>query len=276
MSLATITLDIDPFIDIGPLEIAWHGLMTAVGILVGGVMARCWARERGLNPEEIAPLLIAVALGGIVGARVLFLIQDGAIAQPGEWLGSTGFSFYGAIVLAPLAAAAYMRWARLELSYIDALAAGFPLGMAVGRIGDVINGEHTGPASDLPWAIQWPHPDALAPTPDLAYHPGGLYEVVLALAMFAVIWPLRHRFRRPTMLLWAVIGSYAVGRFVMFFWRSDTTDAFLGLDRAHYESLALLAVAAAGAYLAARTGPGPGRPSGRAPRPSREAAGARS
>lgn len=254
MTGASITLDIDPFIEIGPVSLAWHGLMTAVGLIVGSVMARRYAAERGLDGEQILPLIAAVAIGGIVGARLLFLIQDdaGSLLRPGGWLGTTGFSFYGAIVLGAAAAAAYMRRARLKPSYLDALAAGFPLGLAVGRIGDVINGEHTGPASELPWAIRWPNPDSLSPNPDLAYHSGGLYEVVLALLILAVIWPLRDRFRTPTMLLWTVIGAYAAGRFVMFFWRSDTAPAALGLERAHFESLGLLIVATLGALWASR------------------------
>lgn len=43
--------------------------------------------------------------------------------------------------------------------------------------------------------------------------------------MFAVVWPLRDRFRRPLMLLWTVIGLYGGGRFLMFFYRSDSDDS---------------------------------------------------
>ena len=132
------------------------------------------------------------------------------------------------------------------------MAAGFPLGMAVGRIGDVINGEHYGPATHAPWGIRYTHPEADVPRPDIAFHPGGLYEVVLALAMLAIVWPLRHRFRRPTMLLWAVIGLYGAGRFVMFFYRSDTDPGVLGINEAQLVSLALVAAAAIGALWAAR------------------------
>ena len=64
--------------------------------------------------------------------------------------------------------ALYLGWRRLGLRYLDALAAGFPLGMAIGRIGDVINGEHYGPVSDLPWAIRNTHPDADVPSNELA------------------------------------------------------------------------------------------------------------
>ena len=90
------------------------------------------------------------------------------------------------------------------------------------------------------------HPDADVPSNLVAYDSGGLYEVALALAMFAVVWPLRHRLRRHGSLLWTVIGLYGAGRFLMFFVRSDSTDLVLGLSFTQWISLAMVAVAALG------------------------------
>ncbi len=249
---AVIRIGIDPSIHLGPLQLSWHGLMIAVGIVAGGWLATAYARERGLDRERVIDLIVVVALAGIVGARLFYLAEHGDLLRPSEWLGTFGFSIYGAVILGPLAAAAYMRWRGLGMRYLDALAAGFPLGLLVGRTGDLINGEHHGPASDLPWAVQNSHPDALTPDPDLAYHSGGLYEMALGLAMLGVIWPLRHRFRRAGMLFWAVIALYSAGRFAMFFYRSDSADVALSLNSAQWTSLALLAAAAAAAWLTAR------------------------
>jgi len=138
----------------------------------------------------------------------------------------------------------------LDVRYLDALAFGFPLGMAVGRLGDVINGEHFGPRSDLPWAFRHTHPDALTPSPDVAYHSGGFYEVVLSLAILAIVWPRRDRLTRPGSVLWLVIGLYAAGRFAMFFVRSDSETLLAGLNGAQWTSLGLLAVAAYGLWRA--------------------------
>lgn len=191
---------------------------------------------------------MVIALAGIVGSRVFFFVENdpAALVQPGEWFGTNGFAFYGAMILGTLVAAVYLRRSGLGLRYLDAMAAGFPIGMAVGRIGDVINGEHYGPPSDAPWAVRNTHPDADVPSNVLAYHSGGLYEVVLALAMFALIWPLRHRFRQPLTLLWSVIGLYGFGRFLMFFYRSDSEDVALGFNGAQWTSVALVAVAVTG------------------------------
>jgi len=251
---AVITIGIDPSVEVGPLTLAWHGLMIAIGIATGGWLAARYARERGLDRETVFNLVLVIALAGIVGARLLYLVQNdaGALVRPGDWFESEGFSFYGALILGTAAVAAYVWRGGLDLRYLDALAAGFPLGMAVGRVGDLINGEHFGPASNLPWAIRYTNPDAEVPSHSVAYHSGGLYEIVLALLILVVIWPLRHRFRRPTMLLWTVIALYSAGRFAMFFVRSDSETLALGLDQTQWLSFALVMAAALGAWVVSR------------------------
>lgn len=257
MSLATITLNVDPFIELGPLTVAWHGLMIAAGVIVGGRLALRYGRERGLDAERLLTLIMIIAIAGIVGSRLFYLAENDAAAllQPGDWLGTLGFSFYGAMILGTAAAAVNLRAHGLGIRYLDALAAGFPLGMAVGRIGDVLNGEHYGPASDLPWAIRYLHPDADVPSSAVAYHSGGLYEIVLALAIFALIWPLRRRFQRPGVLLWTVIALYSAGRFAMFFVRSDSDGVAVGLNSAQWTSVALIVIAAGGLWLVKRRPP---------------------
>lgn len=253
--MAVITIGIDPEISLGPVTLAWHGLMIAVGLVAGGWLATRYAREEQLDSETVVTLVTVIALAGIAGARLLYLVENEpeALVRPAQWLGSEGFSFYGAIILGVPAAIAYLYAGRGDLHHLDALAAGFPLGMALGRVGDLINGEHYGPASDLPWAFRYTHPAADVPSNAVAYHSGGFYEIVLALAMLAALWPLRSRFRRPTSLLWAVIGIYGAGRFFMFFLRSDSDEVVIGLNGAQLTSIALVLIAAAGMWMARRS-----------------------
>lgn len=258
-ALSVIEIGIDPTIELGPLTLAWHGIMIAVGILIGSVAARRYLDEIGLDSERIATIVVLATVFGIVGARMLYLIESGDIADPGEWLGTRGFSLNGGVILVAVAIGAYLRRQRLSLRYLDGAAIGFALGLAVGRIGDVINGEHYGRASDFFLAVQNTHPDADVPSAVIAYHSGGLYEVLLGAAIFALVWPLRHRFRRPTSLLWVVIALYAAGRFGEFFFRLDSAELALGLSSAQWASIALLLVAGLGALWARRRyGPGEG------------------
>lgn len=215
MSLAYITIGLPPTFDLGPLPVAWHGLMIAVGIIAGAWLALRYGRDRELDPDRIQVAVFVIAIAGGLGARFYYLVQTdvGALLRPGDWFGSVGYAFYGAILIGVPAVAIYLRRKDRPLAYLDALAAGFPLGMAVGRIGDVINGEHYGPRSDFFLAIQNSHPDALTPNPALAYQNGGLYEVMLAAVIFAVMWALRHRLPAPGDLTWLVLALFATGRF---------------------------------------------------------------
>jgi phosphatidylglycerol:prolipoprotein diacylglycerol transferase len=265
LSYAYITIGIDPTIELGPVTLAWHGITIALGILIGGVVAGREARRRGLDAE---PLYVfgAIAMGaGLVGGRAYYLAERGRLLEPGEWLGTTGFTFYGGFIAAALGIGLYVWRRRLDLRYLDAAAVGLPLGIAIGRIGDVINGEHYGPPTDFFLGVRNTHPDALVPSPDVAYHSGGLYEVMIGLAVFAVIWPLRRRLVRPTAMVWLVIGALATGRFFEFFVRSDSDTLALGLETAQWTSVALVAAAATAAWQLRRRRPA--TDDGRRPRP---------
>ena len=246
---SAITIGIDPTIEIGPITVAWHGLTIAIGIVVGGLAAAYDARRRGLDPDRLYAAGLILVLGALVGGRGFYLIEHGRLDDPDAWFASTGFTFYGGFIAAALGIAYYIHHERLSLSYLDAIAAGLPLGIAVGRIGDVINGEHYGPATNFFLGVRNTHPDALTPNPNVAYHSGGLYEVMIAAIVFAIAWPLRKRLKRPLSLMWLVIALFAVGRFFEFFVRSDSADLALGLEIAQWTSLLLLAVAAGGAWL---------------------------
>jgi len=96
------------------------------------------------------------------------------------------------------------------------------------------------------------HPDALTPNADFAYHNGGLYEVLLATAIFAIVWPLRHRMKRTGDVAWLVLGLFAAGLFFVFFLRSDSPQLALGLSNAQWTSVALLLVVVVGRAFTSR------------------------
>ena len=252
MDPSVITVGIDPTIELGPVTVAWHGLTIAVGIIVGGLVAAVEARRRGLDTEPLYTIGVILTVAALVGSRIYYLAERGQLLEPASWLGTRGFTFYGGLIAATIGITAYVALRRLSVHYLDSIAVGLPLGIAVGRIGDVINGEHYGPATTFFLGVQNTHPEADVPSPAIAYHSGGLYEVLIGAVVFAIVWPLRHRLRRPTMTVWVVIALLAAGRFVEFFVRSDSAGSALGLETAQWTSLALMLFAATGAWLAAR------------------------
>ncbi len=249
-----ITIDVDPMIQLGPLTLSWHGLTIALGLVLGIAIAARHTRRLGLGTDSLFSMVGWVTVAGIVGARLVFLLEDdpAALLRPADWLGSRGFSFYGGMILGTVAVGVLLYRRGLSARYLDAIGFGFPPGMALGRVGDLINGEHYGTPSGQPWAVRHPHPGADVPSPDVAYHSGGLYEILLALAIGVVAWTLRDRLRHPGTMLWTVVGLYAAGRFVMFFYRSDSASVALGLDSSQWLSLLLVCVAGAGLAHAGR------------------------
>jgi phosphatidylglycerol:prolipoprotein diacylglycerol transferase len=152
-----------------------------------------------------------------------------------------------------LALGAYIWRQRLSVQYLDAIALGLTLGYGIGRIGDLINGEHYGPATSFFLGVRNTHPEADVPSDDVAYHSGGLYEMLIGFISFGVAMALRGRLRRhPTAMVWLVMALLALGRFVEFFVRSDSATSALGLELAQWVSVALMVLAAAGAWVTVR------------------------
>ena len=252
-SLATIAIGIAPKLHLGPVTLAWHAIMIAVGIAVGwALITPRYVREKGLSTEPLSTLGVILVIAGIVGARLYYLIlHPSQLANPGDWIGSNGFAFYGSMVLVALAMGIYMWRRRLSVVYLDGVAVGLALGYAIGRVGDLIAGEHHGGPSHLPWAIAYTNPGAEVPRLGVPYQPGALYEIVLGLLIFVVLWSLRRRLR-PTRPVWLFVCLYTLGRFAMFFFRSDSPVSALGLRTEQWVSLGLLVVGLAGWWLSTR------------------------
>lgn len=128
--LDVITIGINPNIHLGPLTLTWHGLTIALGIGIGGVVAARWARHHGLDGERLTTLGLLLTVGGIVGGKIFYAIEHGA-----PLLSTRGFTFDGGVILAALLLAVYVRRTGLSGRYLDAVAMGLPLGVAIGRIG---------------------------------------------------------------------------------------------------------------------------------------------
>ena len=242
-----ITIGIDPDIHVGPITLAWHGLTIAIGIAIGALLAARLARSRGLDSDVLYTMTGVLAAGGIVGGRLFYVVEHG-----GPLFGTRGFTFDGGVILAAVGLAVFVRRRGISVSYLDVIATGLPLGVAVGRIGDVINGEHYGPRSDFFLAVRNSHPDALTPDSRFAYQNGGLYEVLLGLLVFAIAWPVRDRLPRKGDVAWLVLALFSIGRFFELFLRSDSPELALGLDNSQWASIAMLVAVIVGRTITAR------------------------
>ncbi len=247
-------------ISVGPLSIRWYGLMYLLAFVLFMLLGRAHARRRPdlkWTGQDVDDLLLYGMIGVVLGGRlgeVLFFQPGYYLSHPEEilaiWKG--GMSFHGGFLGVLVAVWMYARrHGRRFWEVTDFIAPLVPTGLALGRIGNFINGELWGrPADpDLPWAMIFPWVDALP------RHPSQLYQAAgEGLLLFAVLWLYAAR-PRPVMAVSAVfLVGYGVLRFAAEFFRTPDPGIFgtlaLGLSTAQWLCVPMVA---AGLWLLARS-----------------------
>ncbi len=139
-----------------------------------------------------------------------------------------------------MAALAWRRGWRLP-RLLDAAAPGLVLGQAIGRFACIITGDSVGKPTNGPFGFAYTQPGAMVPQLGVYYVPAPVYEIVMNLIIFAVVWRLRDRKLPEGSLFLVYLVLYSAGRFVVTFWSAYQVVAF-GLNQAQIISLAMLAV----------------------------------
>ncbi len=269
LPLLTIEIPWDPNIThLGGFLLTWHGLFTAIGILVGVQLALRLANVVDYDPDEAYTLALVGVPSGIIGARAMFVVEhwDFYGHNLGQTLALTegGISIWGAILGGVLGALLFALWRGYPIARgLDIAGFGLILGQAIGRIGDLINGEHLGRAADLPWAVVYTNPNSPAFAHSLTvgpHHPATTYEMIGDLVLLGIMfWAFFTVFRRrPGMTFWLYFAGYAAMRFVWTYFRVDSaTVAGTGLRVPQVVSLVALAVAVPGIWFTWRRPPEP-------------------
>src|SRR3990167_2342841 len=158
-----IRIPFDPNLSLGPLPLAWHGIFAALGILAGYWIARRFALSAGVSGDDVDRIAVWSILGGLLGARVVFvadnwnLYADSPLRVLEIWHG--GMAIWGGILGGVAGGVAAALLSRLPVRALaDVGGMGLILGQAIGRIGDIVNGEHHALPSDLPWAFLYTNP----------------------------------------------------------------------------------------------------------------------
>lgn len=241
-------------IGIGPLQVSPHGIFTAVGFLVGAWFFRRETRARDIADDVIISMLTRAAMAAIVGARLVYVLnhldQYGSILDWFKvWEG--GISLLGGLTGGVLAAWWSCRRDGLDFVGLGDLAAPWiPLGVAVGRIGDIVIADHLGPPTSLPFGFQCPTNVDVGVTvgspcpPGEVVHLTAAYDMLAGFVIFAIVLWARPRLRAirgQTALL--VVVLYGINRFTLDFVRAD--DRRLGLTGSQWTALAAVLVGAA-------------------------------
>jgi len=232
-------------IQFGPLAIRWYGLMMALAFLAGLMLARRRARYFAVDQDVISDALLWAMLGGIAGARILFVVHNWSYfaAQPLQivMIHHGGLVFYGGFAGAIAAIWLLCRRRQLPVLHIaDLLIPALPLGHALGRIGCFLNG--------CCYGRPWPHgvsyssqfSDVLAVQLDkgllstgsaaaLPVFPIQLLETVANLLIVAMLLLAEKRLPYRGQLTALYLLGYGGARFLLEFGRGDYPELVGGL-----------------------------------------------
>ncbi|MGA9121260.1 MAG: prolipoprotein diacylglyceryl transferase [Bacteroidota bacterium] len=201
---------------IGPFNVYSYGLMLGIGFLLGSYVLSLELKRKHLDPAMASTITVLGVIFGIAGAKMLFLVEDWSefVRDPiGMAFSPGGLTWYGGLTLGVLAVYLYMRRKRVPaLKVWDAIGIGLMLGYGVARLGCHLSGDGDyGFPTTLPWGTDYSHgtyppsrafaifpeitsryPGGIVPDNTLC-HPTPVYEMILGIIGFFILWKLRKR-----------------------------------------------------------------------------------
>ncbi|HEU5347277.1 MAG TPA: prolipoprotein diacylglyceryl transferase, partial [Ktedonobacterales bacterium] len=263
---AYFVLNLDPILlRIGPFAIHWYGVAYVVAIAIALMVILRWARREGFHEDQVWGLFIWAAIGGLVGGRLYFVVQQPDLVEKyllnpiniiAVWNG--GMAFFGAIFVGAgmlfLLAPRYglSRWIALDGGALFAA-----VGQIFGRFGNVVNGDILGKVAGgpvslppgtcatapcftyvadphiLPWALVYLNSNNPFVQTGIPFQPAQVYEILFNLVALALLWPLRYRLPklRAGLFFMLYLVFYTISQFVVFFFRAtEPATPFLGIS----------------------------------------------
>jgi phosphatidylglycerol:prolipoprotein diacylglycerol transferase len=216
---------------IGSFNLPTYGFLVSMGVLLGLWISVRNSEKQGINPDDAWNLGILVVLCGIIGAKILYIINDWSIyaANPREIFSlstlQAGGVFSGGLIGGFAAAAWYVRKHRMPaLATCDAFAPGLALGHSIGRIGCFAAGCCYGKPTTHFWGVTFTNPLAasLVGTPlNQALQPTQLFESAVELANFFILMWMLKRKKFDGQVVGLFFMLYGVARYLLEFLRDD-------------------------------------------------------
>jgi phosphatidylglycerol:prolipoprotein diacylglycerol transferase len=242
-----------PEIHVG-LTLQTFGIMFALAFVAAGALVAKRLQEWGKPPDWAYEVILAALVGGIVGARLDFVIENYDSVKDdllGNIFSGAGLVWYGGAIGGAIGVGLW-AWRRgmLNVALLDLCAAPLAIGYAIGRIGCQVSGDGDyGKAWDGPWAMAYP--EGTEPTTETV-HPTPIYET-LAMGFAAyVLWSWRDRFQ-PGVLFSIYLVLAGLERFLVEFIRRND-DVLLGLTQAQLISLVMVAAGGIWLYVKSQRG----------------------
>lgn len=263
--------------NIGPISIYSFGLMMGLGFLAASYILTKELQRKGLDPSLGSTITLVALIFGIAGSKLLFLIEtwDEFIQHPMNAFSPGGLTWYGGLVLATAAVFYYTRKKKLAFWKIcDATAPALMLGYGIARIGCHLAGDGDyGMPTNLPWAAvyskgTYPPSIAFRDFPDIVQkygvngvvpdtipvHPAPLYEFIISVLLFLVLWKLRKNTSPDGKLFMIYLMLSGASRFLVEFIRINPRVLF-GLTEAQIIAILMMGIGAASMLVFSRRQP---------------------
>ena len=247
-----VEIEIGPnLVSLGTFLISWHGFFSFIAVGSAVYLVGRWAPMKRIDPDTVYSIALWGIIGGIVGARLVHVVDqwDFYGDNPGRiiaiWEG--GIGLWGGILGGFIGGSLYALIAKHPVGVIADLTAPAMLYVqTIGRLGDIVNGEHCAKATDFFFGFLWTNVESDAGGCDnginTSVYPVIAFEMLWNMMALYVIWRLRGRLKPDGMLFALYLAFYATGRFLITFAREDKIWA-IGLQEAQYIALVVLAIA---------------------------------
>ncbi len=217
-------------LNIGSFKFYTYGFFVALGFLAAMWISKRLARPQNIEPETITDIYFVILLSAIVGARALYIFisfdyyKNNLLDIFKIWNG--GLVFFGGFCASVFCTILYLKKKQLPLwKMADIIAPGIALGHAFGRLGCFFAGCCHGKACDLAFAVQYTHPESLAPL-GISLHPTQIYAVISNLILFFILFTLQKKKKFDGQVFLIYIMLYSFFRSIIEFFRGDYRGDF--------------------------------------------------
>ncbi len=233
-----------PEVHVLGISIKTFGVTFALAFLACGLVIARRLRELERPVDWAYEIVFAALLGGVIGARGYYLIQNYSTVEHdllGSIFSGSGLVWYGGAIGGAIGVLLWMRWRdAMQLQMFDMCATALALGYAIGRIGCQVSGDGDyGIRSSLPWAMGYPHGTVPTP-PGVRVQPTPIYETVAMCLVAYLLWQLRDRVR-PGVVFALYLVLSGLERLLVEFIRRNA-EVWAGLTAPQLESIVLMLV----------------------------------
>ena len=200
------------------IDIMWYGVLMALAMILCVLIALKEGKRVNISEDDLLNLAIIAIPSGLLGARLYYVIFNWSwyskhLSEILNFRGG-GMAIHGALIGGILAGFIYTKIKKINFfKMADTVMIGIPLGQAIGRWGNYINGEAHGGPTNLPWGIM---------VDGIKVHPTFLYESIWDLGIFIFLWCFRKNKKYEGQLAITYLILYSIGRFFIEGLRTDS------------------------------------------------------